>query len=57
MKELAKKVAEIKTVCMDRLDAITADGNELGRVFEETEAILEAMKEKEVEVKPDVKSK
>jgi endonuclease IV len=55
MKELAKKVAEIKTVCMDRLDAITADGNELGRVFEELEAIIEA--KKEVEVKPDVKSK
>ena len=45
MTELRKKVAEVKTVCMDRLDAITADGNELGKVFEELEAILEGMEE------------
>ena len=55
MTELRKKVAEIKTVCMDRLDAITADGNELKKVFEEVEAIIEGMQAKEV--KPDVKSK
>lgn len=46
MEELRKKVAEIKTVCMDRLDAVTAEGNELGKVFEEVEAIIEKLTEK-----------
>ena len=46
MEELRKKVAEIKTVCMDRLDAITADGHVLGEVFEELEAIIEKLTEK-----------
>lgn len=48
MEELRKKVEEIKSVCMDRLDARTAEGNDLGKVFEEVEAIIEALKEKAV---------
>lgn len=53
MTELRKKVEEIKTVCMDRLDAVTAEGNELKKVFEEVEAILEGMEEN----KPAVEKK
>lgn len=45
MKELKKKIEEIKTVCMDRLDAVTAEGNRLDTVFEELEAIVSGMEE------------
>lgn len=46
MDELMKKVQEIKSLCADRLDARTAEGNELGVVFEEVEAIIEKLKSK-----------
>lgn len=35
MEELKKKILDLKTVCMDRLDAITADGRLVGDLFNE----------------------
>ena len=40
MEELQKKIAEIKSLCEDRMDAITADGNKLNKVFKEVEELV-----------------
>jgi hypothetical protein len=46
MEELKRKLQEIKTLCDDRMDAITADGNVLADVFKAVESILESMDKK-----------
>ena len=40
MTELQKLVADIKSVCMDRMDAITADGLVLKAAFKELETLI-----------------
>ena len=44
MEEIKRLVADIKSVCMDRLDAMTADGKELKEVFEQLEELLNKKK-------------
>lgn len=40
--DLLAKVRDVKTVCMDRLDSITANGAILKELFETLEEVLEA---------------
>lgn len=44
--EIRKKIEEIKTLCEDRLDAKTAEGNVLGKVFAELLAMPIAKEKK-----------
>lgn len=37
---LAKLIKDIKSICVDRLEAVTADGVELGQAFDQADAIL-----------------
>jgi hypothetical protein len=46
MDEIKKKVQEIKVLCQDRMDAISADGNPLSLVFEQLEALIESVEAK-----------
>lgn len=41
MDEVKRRVADIKTICMDRLDSITADGLELRDAFKQLEELME----------------
>lgn len=46
LEKLKKIVAEIKDLCADRMDAISAEGRELSKVFEEAEELLGKLKDK-----------
>lgn len=41
IEELKRKIEDIKSLCVDRLDAKTADGHILNTVFKEIEELLE----------------
>lgn len=46
MEELKKKILDLKTICMDRLDAVTADGRLVSELFNEIIEELESKKGK-----------